>query len=163
MPFDTTPPRPLLPGEHPLWDEALALVNRDLAATLPEQRPLRLLAHAPWADGEPEQVYVCLANGDSHGRPLWPDSATTLESAVSAVAEAAQDTMMECLWRVWPVCPAHDLGMHVGGASDRPAWCCAGGRTPKDPAHARAAVGELDTLQRPHRPNRKRRDKDRRR
>ncbi|MEU6552853.1 hypothetical protein ABZ915_21600 [Streptomyces sp. NPDC046915] len=171
MPFDTPPPRPLLPGERPLWDQALALVNRDLAATLPDWRPLCLLAHAPWAEGEPEQVYVSLADGASyHGQPLWPGSATSLDAAVSAVAEAAQDTVMEFLWQAWPVCPVHNLGMHVGQGgqggqdgrdSDGPAWWCAGGTDPKDPDHTRAAVGALDTLQRPHRPNRKRRRRGR--
>lgn len=162
MPFDSPPPRPLLPGEHPLWEEALTLVNHDLAATLADRGPLRLLAHAPWAEGEPEQVYVSLADDASHhGQALRPDSATGLGAAVSAVAEAAQDTVMECLWQAWPVCPVHNLGMHVGQGSDGPAWWCAGGPAPKDPAHARAAVGALDTLRRPHRPNRKRRGRDR--
>ncbi|SOD88682.1 hypothetical protein [Streptomyces sp. Ag109_G2-15] len=153
-PFRRPEPRPVAEGEHPLWDEALAAVNRDLAATLPEQRPLRLFA-VPWEEGEPEQVYVALANGEWHGNPLWSGSAA---DALEAVAEAAQETVTERLWRAWPLCSEHDLGMHVRKVSGRPSWWCAGSAAPGDPAHIRAAVGELDTLRRPHRPNRKRRE-----
>ncbi|MGW7793252.1 hypothetical protein [Streptomyces tricolor] len=154
-----TPPEPYFvsAGEHPLWEQALAVVNRDLAATLPEQRPLRLIAW-PAEPGEPEQVYVALANGDAHGNALWP--ARSAGEALSAVAEAAQETVMECLWQVWPVCTLHGLGMHVAEEAGRPVWRCAGGARPGEPAHVRAAIGELDTLHRPHRPNRKRRKKN---
>ncbi len=34
---DRPEPRRVSPGEHPMWEQALALLNRDLAATLPEQ------------------------------------------------------------------------------------------------------------------------------
>ena len=148
-------PRPVAEGEHPRWDEALAAVNRDLAATLPEQPPLRLFA-VPWEEGEPEQVYVALANGEWHGNPLWSGPDTAADD-LEAVAEAAQETVTERLWRAWPLCSEHDLGMHVRKVSGRPSWWCAGSAAPGDPAHIRAAVGDLDTLQRPHRPNRKRR------
>ncbi|MFH8772597.1 hypothetical protein [Streptomyces sp. NPDC017958] len=154
-PFARPEPRPVPVGEHPLWDEALAAVNRDLAVTLPEQRPLCLFA-VPWEEGEPDQVYVALANGESHGNPLWADPDTAAD-ALEAVAEAAQETVSELLWQAWPVCSVHDLGMHVRKVAGRPSWWCAGTKDPQDPPHIRAAVGELDTLQRPHRPNRKRR------
>lgn len=155
-PFDRPEPRLVPVGEHPLWDEALAAVNRDLAVTLPEQRPLCLFALPPWAEDEPEQVYVGLANGQWHGNSLWahPSTATV---ALETVAEAAQDTVSERLWQAWPVCSVHDLGMHIREVSGRPSWWCAGTTDPQDPPHIRAAVGELDTLQHPHRPNRKRR------
>ncbi|MEU2065080.1 hypothetical protein [Streptomyces sp. NPDC013455] len=145
-----SPPEPrFVPaGEHPLWDEALAVVNRDLAATLPEQRPLCLIAY-PAQEGEDEQVYVALADGDAHGGSLWP--ARSADRALGDVAEAAQDTVMECLWQVWPVCTVHGLGMHVAEELGRPAWRCAGGGRSGDPAHVRAAIGELDTVHRPHR------------
>ncbi|WP_189300932.1 hypothetical protein [Streptomyces cinerochromogenes] len=154
-----TPPEPYLvpAGAHPLWEEALAVVNRDLAASLPGQRPLRLLAY-PAEGGEPAQVYVALANGDAHGTSLEP--ARSAAEALPAVAEAAQDTVMECLWQVWPVCTLHGLGMHVAEEAGRPVWRCAGGGPSGEPAHVRAVVGELDTVHRPRRPNRKRR-KDR--
>ncbi|MGA5037389.1 hypothetical protein ACPCA8_10065 [Streptomyces capoamus] len=140
-------------GEHPIWQEALAAVNRDLAATLPEPHPLCLVAWPP--EGyEGEQVYVALDGGDAHGNSLQP--AGSVEAALPVVAEAAQDTIMGCRWQVWPVCTIHGLGMHVAQEAGRPVWWCAGGG-PREPAHARAAIGELATVHRPRRPNRKRR------
>ncbi|MER5202589.1 hypothetical protein [Streptomyces sp. NPDC002825] len=155
--FDASPPRQVLPGEYPLWDEALALVNRDLSATLPDQKPLRLLG-IPGHDGdEAENVYVTLANGEWHGTSLDPESADDPGHALAAVADAAQETVTELLWQAWPLCGEHDLGMHLREADGQPSWWCAGGRVPREPAHVRAAVGGLDALVRPHRPNRKQR------
>jgi hypothetical protein len=139
-------PRQVQPGEHPVWEEALALLNRDVAATLPEHRPLRLMAQR-WEEGGPEHVYVALDNGEWWGQPLSSDPADTPRSALAAVAEGAQDTVAECLWRAWPICAEHDLGMHLDEADGRPVWRCAG-RPGRDPEHVRAAVGELDTLTR---------------
>ncbi|MGW1165722.1 hypothetical protein [Streptomyces sp. NPDC001153] len=151
---DRSEPRLVLDGEHPLWDEALAAVNRDLAATLPDQRPLRLIAYPGYEDLD-EQVYVALSNGEAHGSSLTPGRSAA--EALMAVADAAQDTVSERLWRAWPVCTVHDLGMHPRDADGRPSWWCAGGSRESDPAHLRAAVGELDAVQRTPRPNRKRR------
>ncbi|MFI6038914.1 hypothetical protein ACIBBD_33230 [Streptomyces sp. NPDC051315] len=150
-PFPVPGPREVRPGEHPLWDEALALVNRDLAALLPDRGPLRLLALPPW---EPEDsgrgpVYVALPDGRWHGNDLGHDSEATPAAALAAVAEAAQDTVMECLWQVWPVCAEHRVGMHPREEDGRPVWWCAGGRGERDPAHVRAPVGGLDALHRP--------------
>ncbi|MEU8677164.1 hypothetical protein [Streptomyces sp. NPDC048560] len=72
---DGPEPRRVLPGEYPLWDRALALLNRDLAVTLPGREPLRLLALPSDDADEPENVYVALANGEWHGNCLYPDSA----------------------------------------------------------------------------------------
>lgn len=156
-PFDLPEPRLVLPGEHPAWDEALALLNRDLAATLPEQGPLRLLALPPFGADGPEHVHVALDNGEWHGNALWPESAEHPAAALANVADAAQETVTERLWQAWPLCPEHDLGMHPREADGQLSWWCAGDRRRRGPAHIRAAVGELDTLLRPHRPNRKRR------
>ncbi|MEV5874752.1 hypothetical protein AB0L75_11065 [Streptomyces sp. NPDC052101] len=145
-------PRLVPVGEYPCWDEPLAAVNRDLAATLPDQRPLRLIAY-PETE-EDEYVYVALANGEAHGTSLIPAQSAT--EALMAVADAAQDTVTERLWRAWPLCTVHDLGMHPRDIDGRPSWWCAGGSRRGDPAHVRAAIGELDTLEHPRRPNRKR-------
>lgn len=110
--FDPPDPRRVSPGAYPLWDEALVLLNRDLAVTLPRQRPLRLVALPTYEAEEPEHVYVALANGDWDGNPLCPDSAEYPALALMAVADAAQETVVECLWQVWPLCAEHDLGMH---------------------------------------------------
>ncbi|MCC5474222.1 hypothetical protein [Streptomyces barringtoniae] len=151
--FDRSEPRLVLDGEHPLWDEALAAVNRDLAATLPDQRPLRLIAYPECEDLD--EVYVALSNGEAHGSPLTPVRSAV--EALMAVADAAQDTVTERLWRAWPVCTVHDLGMHPRDVDGRPSWWCAGGARRGDPAHIRAAIGELDAVRRTPRPNRKRR------
>jgi hypothetical protein len=155
--FRPPEPRQVPVGRYPLWDEALAAVNRDLAATLPEQRPLRLTVYPETADLD-EQVYVALSGGEAHGNPLLPNE--TAAEALTAVADAAQETVSELLWRAWPVCTLHDLGMHPRDVEGRPSWWCAGGPRKGDPAHVRAAIGELPTAHRPHRPNRKRRKGD---
>ncbi|WEO98842.1 hypothetical protein A6P39_035030 [Streptomyces sp. FXJ1.172] len=152
--FGRPEPRHVLAGEYPLWDEALAAVNRDLASTVPEQRPLCLMAHSESA-GLDEYVFVALADGEAHGNCLMPEESAG--ETLLAVADAAQETVTERLWRVWPVCTVHDLGMHPRDVDGRPSWWCAGGSRKGDPAHVRAAIGELDTLHRPRRPNRKRR------
>ncbi|WP_085209160.1 hypothetical protein [Streptomyces sp. Amel2xC10] len=144
-PFTGPRARAVRPGEHPAWDEALALVNRDLAALLPGRGPLRLLALPSDADAEwepAERVYVALPDGRRHGDHLDHASRTDPADALASVADAAQDTVLGCLWQVWPVCAEHRLGMHPGrDDDDRVMWECAGGRTPQDPAHVRAIGG----------------------
>ncbi|MER6068207.1 hypothetical protein ABT187_04995 [Streptomyces sp. NPDC001817] len=155
-PFGLPDLRFVTTGEHPLWDEALAAVNRDLAVTLPEQRPLCLVAHPGLdEDEEDERVHVGFPDGYSHGNPLW--RAGSGAGALRVVAEAAQETVTERLWQAWPVCTLHGLGMHVTEDAARLSWWCAGVSRPGDPAHVRAAIGEMDTVHRPRRPNRKRR------
>ncbi|MYT55694.1 hypothetical protein FKO01_29740 [Mesorhizobium sp. B2-3-3] len=143
-------------GEYPLWEEALALLNRDLAVTLPEQEPLQLLALRSCEADAPEHVYVALANGEWHGNHLYPESAADPAHALANIADAAQETVAERLWQAWPLCAEHDLGMHPRDAEGQLSWWCAGDRLRGGPAHIRAAVGALDTFVRPHRPNRKR-------
>ncbi|SPF07122.1 hypothetical protein [Streptomyces sp. MA5143a] len=152
--FDHPEPRRVSPGEYPEWDRALALLNRDLAVTLPEQEPLQLLALPPYGADEPENVYVALANGEWHGDYLYPDSANDPASALAVVVDAAQETVTECLWQAWPLCAEHGLGMHPRDADGQLSWWCAGERLRRDSAHVRAAVGALDILGRPPRPNR---------
>ncbi|MHC3469755.1 hypothetical protein ACYF6T_13660 [Streptomyces sp. 7R007] len=155
-PFDHPTPRRVQPGEHPAWEEALALVNRDVAATLPDHGPLRLLALPGWEEeDEVEHVYVALPNGHWWGNNVWGSGAA--DTALAAVAEAAQDTLTECLWRAWPVCEEHGLGMHLDHRDDTVVWVCAGSGTGGDPGHVRAAVGALDTVHGTHRARRERR------
>ncbi|MGI5459051.1 hypothetical protein ACQEWB_38905 [Streptomyces sp. CA-249302] len=157
-PFDHPEPRQVEPGEYPALDEALALLNRDVAATLPAEGPLGLMALPHWEDGEPENVYVTRANGEWWGNPVWRGEDDSAGATLSSVADAAQDTITERLWQAWPVCTLHGLGMHLSSAEDgSPAWLCVG--KGGDPEHVRALVGELDTIHRPHRPNRKRKGK----
>ncbi|MEE4420563.1 hypothetical protein [Streptomyces bugieae] len=150
--FDLPEPRRVLLGEYPLWDEALALVNRDLAVTLPDQGPLQLQGLPPYNEGEAENVYIALANGEWHGNVLEPDSADNPVLALMAIADAAQETVTECLWQAWPLCDEHNLGMHPRAADGQPSWWCAGGNR-RGPAHIRAAVGGLDSPVSPRRPH----------
>ncbi|MFF4439617.1 hypothetical protein [Streptomyces sp. NPDC001621] len=139
-------------GEYPLWDEALALLNRDVAATLPEQGPLRLVAQPSYEAGEPEYVYVALASGEWHGGHLYPKAAEDLAHALAIVADAAQDTVTECLWQAWPLCVEHNLGVHAHEVQGQLSWWCAGERARFGPAHTLgaahilSAVGALGTL-----------------
>ncbi|MFJ2818780.1 hypothetical protein [Streptomyces sp. NPDC087294] len=137
-------PRQVEPGEAPVWADALALVERDLAVTLPEHRGLQLLAVPAWEEGEPEQVYVALASGTWWGNPLSLDPDASPDDALGTVAAAAQDTVSERLWQAWPVCATHHLGMHLTQEESRPAWWCGGGL--KEPGHVRCLVGELGTV-----------------
>ncbi|MBL1093318.1 MULTISPECIES: hypothetical protein [Streptomyces] len=157
--FDLPEPRRVLLGEYPLWDEALALVNLDLAATLPDQGLLQLLGIPPVSEdeGEDEGVYVATANGEWHGNVLDPDSADNPVLALMAIADAAQETVTECLWQAWPLCGEHNLGMHPREADGQLSWWCAGGPNRHGPAHIRAAVGGLDSLVHSRGPHRQRR------
>lgn len=157
--FDLPEPRRVLLGEYPLWDEALALVNRDLAVTLPDQGHLQLLGLPSFSEdeGEAEGVCVATANGEWHGDALDPDSADNPVLALTALTDAAQETVTECLWQAWPLCGEHNLGMHPREADGQLSWWCAGGPNRRGPAHIRAAVGGLDSLVRSRRPHRQRR------
>ncbi|MER8234981.1 hypothetical protein [Streptomyces sp. NPDC094049] len=165
-------PHPVEPGRWPELEAALALVNRDLAATLPEQDPLILMlcpSTEPVRESpvDHDQIYVAMPDGRWHGNPVhacdpeedgvppeWDNRAAVL----ATVAEGAQETLMELLWQVWPLCSTHKIGMHAGlagtgdsrypdgaGPAGPAVWWCSGGR---DGTHHDAClVGELaDTL-----------------
>ncbi len=142
------------------------MVNRDLTATLPGQDALVLMIDPrptlPPGGVDRGQVYVAMPDGRWQGNavnpwdpeeddPLEPDDEATV---LTVVAEAAQETVMELLWQVWPVCWEHKLGVHprppgtaadwYGGATDAagaPVWWCRGGRD--GACHDVAPVGEL--------------------
>ncbi|MGW4202158.1 hypothetical protein [Streptomyces sp. NPDC004726] len=121
----------------------------------------------PWQPAPPDgidrgQVYVAMPDGRWHGNsvnvcepeegePPEPDDATTV---LTEVADAAQSTVMELLWQVWPICWEHGIGMHprpagttedwYPGETDAagPAvWWCRGSRNGR--CHDVALVGEL--------------------
>lgn len=150
--FDLPEPRRVSLGEYPLWDEALAVVNRDLAATLPDQEPLQLRGLPSYDEDVAEYVCVALANGEWHGNVVDPDSAEDPALALTAITDAAQETVTECLWQAWPVCDEHDLGMHPREADGQLSWWCAGGNISREAAHIRSAVGGLAGLVQPSRP-----------
>jgi len=149
------------PGEHPAWDRALVLLNRDLAATLPEQEPLQLLALPthPFGGDDAPNIYVAMADGGWHGNCLFPESADDDSLALAVIADAAQESVTECLWQAWPLCDEHGLGMHPRAADGQLSWWCAGVRSRPGTDHIRAAVGALDTVIRVRRPNRKKKQR----
>ncbi len=144
-PVKTFDPRRAEPGRYPRLEAALATVNRDLAATLPDQPPLVLMV---WE----EQVYVAVSDGTWHHNGLQEPDDDDL--ALGPVADAAQETMADRLWLVWPMCPSHKIGTHLrpegtaadwdwdDGGSGRLVWWCRGGTGGGD-CHDLAPVGEL--------------------
>ncbi|WP_406006083.1 hypothetical protein OG440_07725 [Streptomyces sp. NBC_00637] len=148
--FETPGVRMVEPGEYPVWDEALILVNHDLSALLPDPGPLRLMAQPVWPEESDddeqatEHVYVALPDGRWHGNDL-PSTAAVgpAGTTLADVAEAAQETVLGCLWQVWPVCTEHRLGMHAALEDGQAVWRCAGGDGEPEPGHVRARVGHL--------------------
>ncbi|MEU1183158.1 hypothetical protein ABZ464_37085 [Streptomyces sp. NPDC005820] len=159
-------PRPAEPGQWPKLEAALAVVNRDLMATLPGQEPLILMVDPPRQPSSPSgiadgQVYVAMSDGRWHGNPVNacdldegdPPEPHDAATVLTVVADAAQSTVMELLWQVWPVCQEHKTGMHprpAGTTDDRygdesdaagpPVWWCRG----RDgTCHDVSPVGEL--------------------
>jgi hypothetical protein len=126
--------------EEPGWlaclEDAMRLVNRDVAAT-GIGRPCQLRVH----DDVPNwstNAYVEAWDGYTGiGQGIYPSSGADLVSALVAVADDAQDAIMHALSAVWPVCPAHQLGTHARDDELSAVWWCAG-----DGGHAVAAIGE---------------------
>jgi len=129
-----------------VWDAALALVNHDLEALLPGRGPLRLWGVPSWDEEEGEGVYAVMPDGTWHGNQL------AVDGGVLDVVDAAQETVVERLWQVWPVCGTHRLGMHGREEEGRDVWWCAG-----EGGHVEGAVGELGAVWRPRRERRKER------
>jgi hypothetical protein len=129
-------------NEEPGWlaclEDAMRLVNRDMAAT-----GIRQACHLRVYDDE---RFTNNGNAGVETRDGWPSSdAQGIDpvcgadpvDALLAVAEDAQDALMHALWAAWPACPAHRLGLHARDHQDAAVWWCAG-----DGGHAVAAIGE---------------------
>ncbi|ROO83124.1 hypothetical protein EDD29_0616 [Actinocorallia herbida] len=96
---------------------------------------------------EPGEVeaHVCYA-GSWHGQGLRAHDMDP-ESWLFGAADALQEAVMEKTWQVWPVCPDHELGLHLetvdsedrrGPRADGAFWVCAG-----EGGHRVARVGAL--------------------
>ncbi|MFS4092439.1 hypothetical protein [Streptomyces sp. AF1A] len=153
-------PRRVEPGQWPRFEAALAVVNRDLAGTLPDEPPLVLMLCPCAADDWPDQIHVALSDGRWQGNavhpqgPEWDDEPDDAFTVLGLVAAAAQESVMELRWTVWPVCPYHRIGVHprpAGTAADWDGngspghgplvWWCRGG--PGGDCHDLSRVGEL--------------------
>ncbi|WP_244317515.1 hypothetical protein [Streptomyces bauhiniae] len=124
-------PRPVDLAARPDLAAGLDAVNRDLAATLPEAGPMRLMWTPSDDEDIPDQYHAALPDGRWHDGVQDPDTA--------GIAEAAQETVQAVLWQVWPVCREHRSGVHAGaGADERAVWWCR-----VDEGHELCEVGEL--------------------
>ncbi|WP_043687143.1 hypothetical protein [Streptomyces xylophagus] len=144
-------PRRAEPGEFPRLAAALDTVNRDFAAIFPDHDPLVLMVWG-WDEDIAERVYVARSDGAWQGNGLAEPDADASDP-LDAVADAAQDTVMELFWQAWPVCPFHKMGTHprlegtevdwVWGedAGPRVVWWCRGHHGTD--CHDLAPVGEL--------------------
>jgi len=58
--------------------------------------------------------------------------------AICEVAENLRDHVMDQIWTVWPVCPAHGRGLSAEPVQGGAAWVC-----PDGGGHTVAAIGNL--------------------
>ncbi|MFE5143583.1 hypothetical protein ACFRDV_39105 [Streptomyces fagopyri] len=118
---------------------ALRIVARDLATRGIEGEPeIEVLE-----DWFPVGAGVRLADG---GRLNWggcilPGMCDDPTTALASLAVMIQESLLEWTWRVWPVCPRHDLGVHGSEHDGTAVWWCAG-----DGGHVLAPVGELSRV-----------------
>ncbi|GII03702.1 hypothetical protein [Planobispora takensis] len=126
----------LEPGLLVPLEGALKIVERDIRATgiagtlrmvLPDWDTTGLA----WVEFEG----ICQGNGLGPGGDV--------QEVLWSVADAAQEVVMEVIWRPWPVCPSHDRGLNVGLEDEIAVWRCTGGGT-----HTVAPVGELPPARR---------------
>lgn len=121
-------------------EHAMRLVNQDAAASgLRDRCLLRIRPDEPGLNGN---AYVQTADGHTgSGQGVFPASGADPVSALVAVAEDAQDAVVHALWSAWPVCPAHQIGVHAREYGDAGVWRCAGGG-----GHVVAAIGDWQRL-----------------
>ena len=68
---------------------------------------------------------------------IAPETGSNPLSALVAVADETQDSVMETLKGVWPVCPTHQLGAHSREYEGQGVWWCNG-----DGGHVIATIGQ---------------------
>ncbi|MEV4802878.1 hypothetical protein AB0K18_22955 [Nonomuraea sp. NPDC049421] len=130
------PPFAVEPGWWRTLEEALAVVERDARAT-GVTGTLRL--NVP--DWDPHGYARVEFRGAYQGNGMAPSTGSDPVGALADVADAAQEVIVEMIWRAWPVCPEHDRGLWVAHLDDTVAWRCTYGG-----AHLVAAVGELPSV-----------------
>ncbi|MET8864372.1 hypothetical protein ABZW11_15645 [Nonomuraea sp. NPDC004580] len=130
------PPFELEPGWWHTLEEALAVVERDARAT-GVTGTLRL--NVP--DWDPQGYARVEFRGAYQGNGMAPSTGSDPVGALAEVADAAQEVIVEMIWRAWPVCPEHDRGLWVAYQDETVVWRCTYGG-----AHLVAAVGELPSV-----------------
>jgi hypothetical protein len=58
-------------------------------------------------------------------------------AAIAEVADYLQEHISEALWRAWPVCRSHDLGLRATARDGEPVWWCETG------SHVVGTIGGL--------------------
>lgn len=112
----------LEPGLLAPLEAALEAVKADMHATgLPG--PIRLVI-PEWSD--PPHAFVEFRDGWGSTSGIGPGAGANPVWALLAVADEAQDSIMEKLWEVWPVCPTHHLGAHPQEHNGTAVWQCNG-------------------------------------
>ncbi|MGI5284631.1 hypothetical protein ACQEVF_15000 [Nonomuraea polychroma] len=122
--------------EPRLWttlEHALEVVKRDVR-TGGITGTLRLISH----DWDSRGLAWVEFQGGYHGNGISPILGSDPQGALAEVADAVQETIMELIWKVWPVCATHDLGLHAGWEHGTAVWRCT-----SNGAHTVAPVGEL--------------------
>ncbi|MFF8594554.1 hypothetical protein ACF061_24505 [Streptomyces sp. NPDC015220] len=115
---------------------ALRIVARDLPTRGIEGEPeIEVLE-----DSLPVGAGVRLADGEglNWGGPILPGMCDDPIAALTSLTIMIQESLLERTWRVWPVCPRHDLGVHASEREGEVVWWCEG-----DGGHMLAPVGEL--------------------
>ena len=75
-----------------------------------------------------EQLHVALPDGRWHGNAVHPEGVEDMPEPEDTslilwlVADAAQETVIELLREVWPLCSEHRLGLHPRPAGTAPEW-----------------------------------------
>jgi hypothetical protein len=123
----------LEPGLLGALERAMEIVNADMRSSgLPG---VGRLVIPEWTTNAVVESWTGVSGS---GGGIFPASGSDPVSALVAVADDAQDAVMETLWEVWPVCPAHQIGAHAQPDDGHAVWWCSGGG-----GHAFAPIGQL--------------------
>ncbi|MEV4114286.1 hypothetical protein [Nonomuraea sp. NPDC049695] len=131
--IDFQPTFALEPGLWAALEQALSVVERDVRGA-GITGTLKLIV-PDWDDSGSARVEF---QGGHHGNGIWPAEGSDAQGALVSVADAAQEAIVEILWKVWPVCPAHDRGLRPEMENKTAVWRCTG-----DGTHTVARIGEL--------------------
>jgi hypothetical protein len=122
----------LEPGWFTALEAALEAVQADLRATgLPAGATL---VNPDWS---PTNAFVDYQGGYGSTSGITPSAGSRALWALVAVADEAQDSVMESRRQAWPVCPVHRLGVHARDRDGTAVWWCSGSG-----GHSAAPIGQ---------------------
>ena len=111
-----------------LAGEAVRLVLRDAASTSDFDGDVRV---------DVEGGAIRISVDGSYTTPSMMEFERA--AAIAEVADYLQEHISEALWRAWPVCGSHDLGLRATARDGEPVWWCETGN------HVVGAIGGLPT------------------